>query len=121
MRHSGDRREHPRFEVFGACWGAFGVNEPVRVVNITPDGALLDTRDAIPVESVQSVHLTVDGLGATVEGRVRHLTPVPSDGRQGRYLIGLEFVSPSTPFLEAVERLVDRVAAAQSPPLPKSS
>jgi hypothetical protein len=116
MRHLGDRREHPRFEVLGACWGAFGVNEPARVVNITPDGALLDTRRALPVESVQPVHLTVDGLGATVECRVRHLTPVPSDGRQDRYLIGFEFVSPSMPLVEAVERLVDRVATPPSPP-----
>jgi hypothetical protein len=100
----------------GACWGAFGVNEPARVVNITPDGALLDTRRALPVESVQPVHLTVDGLGATVECRVRHLTPVPSDGRQDRYLIGFEFVSPSMPLVEAVERLVDRVATPPSPP-----
>jgi len=117
MRHSGDRREHPRFEIFGACWGAFGVSEPVRVINITPDGALLDTRRAFPVESVQSVHLAVDGLAATVEGRVRHLTPVQAVGRQERYLIGLEFVSPSTPFVEAVEHLVDRVATPHSPPL----
>ena len=117
MRHLGDRREHPRFEIFGACWGAFGVNEAVRVVNITPDGALLDTRRALPVESVQSVHLTVDGLGATVEGRVRHLTPVLANGGQERYLIGLEFVSPSTPFVEAVEHLVDRVPTPQLPHL----
>jgi hypothetical protein len=117
MRHLGDRREHPRFEIFGACWGAFGVNEPVRVVNITPDGALLDTRRALPVESVQSVHLTVDGLGTTVEGRVRHLTPVPANEGQERYLIGLEFVSPSTPFVEAVEQLVDRVATPHLPHL----
>jgi hypothetical protein len=117
MRHLGGRREHPRFEIFGACWGAFGVNEPVRVVNITPDGALLDTRRALPVESVQSVHLTVDGLGATVEGRVRHLTPVPANEGQERYLIGLEFVSPSTPFVEAVEHLVDQVATPHLPHL----
>jgi PilZ domain-containing protein len=115
MKHLGDRREHPRFEVLGACWGAFGINESARVVNITPDGALLDTRRAFLVESVQSVHLTVDSLGATVEGRVRHLTPVFADGRQERYLIGLEFVSPSTPFVEAVEHLVDRVATPASP------
>jgi len=121
MRHLGDRREHPRFDVFGACWGAFAVSEPVRVVNITPDGALLDTRRALPVESVQSVHLAVEGHEATVEGRVRHLTPVPSAELQKRYLIGLEFVSPSIPFLEAVEYLVDRVSTPQSPHLSKSS
>ena|SRR2546423_8473334 len=119
MRSLGDRREHSRFEVFGACWGAFGFSEPVRVVNISPDGALLDTRRALPVESVQSVYVTVEGRGATVEGRVRHLTPVPADGRQERYLIGFEFVSPSASFVEAVEDMVDRVATPHSPDLAK--
>jgi hypothetical protein len=112
MKPLGDRRVNARFEVFGAFWGAFGVHEPVRLVNITPNGALLDARRAVPIESVQSVHLTVDGLATTVDGRVRHLTPVPSGGPQDRYLIGLEFVAPSTPFLESVEQLV---ASADSP------
>lgn len=106
MKPLGDRRLNARYEVFGAFWGAFGINEPVRLVNITPNGALLDTRRAVPVESVQSVHLTVGGLETTVDGRVRHLTPVPSGGPQERYLIGLEFLAPSTPFLESVEHLV---------------
>jgi hypothetical protein len=117
MRSLGDRRQHARYEVFGPCWGAFGINEPVRVMNITPEGALLDTRRAVPVESVQSVHLIIDGLGTTVEGRVRHSTPVRSERQQERYLIGLEFVSPSAPFLEAVEHLVDRVTPPHPPHL----
>jgi hypothetical protein len=95
-----------RFEVFGAFWGAFGIHEPVRLVNITTAGALVDTHVAAPVESVQSVHISVDGVVTAVDGRVRHLTPVPSGGPQPRYLIGLEFVSPSSPFLESVEQLV---------------
>jgi hypothetical protein len=106
MKPLGDRRVNARFEVFGAFWGALGVYEPVRVVNITPAGALIDTRLAVPVESVQSVHFAVSGVVTTVEGRVRHLTRVESAGPQPRYLIGLEFVSPSTPFLESVEHLV---------------
>jgi hypothetical protein len=117
MRPLGDRRQHARFEVFGAFWGAFGINEPVRVVNITQNGALLDTPRAIPVESVQSVHLTVDGLLTKVDGRVRHLTASSPVGRQERYLIGLEFVSPSTPFLESVEHLVHLVTPSDPPPL----
>jgi hypothetical protein len=88
----------------------------VRVVNITHNGALLDAPRALPVESVQSVHLTVDGLLTKVDGRVRHLTPVCPAGRQERYLLGLEFVSPSTPFLESVEHLVHPVSPSGSPP-----
>lgn len=106
MKSLGDRRANARFEIFGAFWGAFGIHESVRLVNITPAGALVDTQVAAPVESVQSVHLTVGGTVTAVDGRVRHLTPVPSGGPQPRYLIGLEFLSPSSPFLESVEQLV---------------
>jgi hypothetical protein len=105
VKPAGDRRVNQRFEILGVFWAGFGVNEPVRVVNITPNGALLDSWRALPVESIQSVHLTVGGQVTAVDGRVRHLTPVPSNGRQERYLIGLEFVAPSSSFLESVERL----------------
>src|SRR3954469_14858260 len=111
MKPSGDRRVNARFEVCGTFWGAFGVDEPVRVVNITPRGALLDTPLPVPVESIQPVRLTVGDLVTTVEGRVRHAAPEPGGGAQPRYLIGLEFLSPSTPFLESVDHLV---AAAKS-------
>lgn len=44
--------------------GAFGIHEPVRLVNITAAGALVDTHLAAPVESVQSVHISVDGVSS---------------------------------------------------------
>ena len=112
MRPGGDRRANARFEVCGAFWGAFGIHEPVHLVNITQEGALVNARLAVPVESVQSVHLTVDGVVTTADGRVRHLTPLTFAGSQSRYLIGLEFVSPSSPFLESVEQLLTTVASS---------
>jgi hypothetical protein len=104
-----DRRVFPRSDVFGALWGALGVHQPVRLVNITTSGALIVTGAPVPVESVHSLRLTVGQLTTIAEGRVRHITPVPTSGRQSRYLIGLEFVAPSIPFLDSIERFVAAV------------
>jgi hypothetical protein len=104
MRAPGDRRAQIRFEVFGAFWGTFDAGDAVRVHNLTPQGALIEARQPLAVESIQSVCLMFDGQPAIADARVRHLRTV--EGRQDRYLVGVEFLSASTAFLEAVERLM---------------
>jgi hypothetical protein len=47
----------------------------------------------------------LDGQPAVADARVRHLELAPSDNGE-RYLVGVEFVTASTAFIEAVERLM---------------
>lgn len=103
MRAPGDRRTEVRFEVFGAFWGTFDAGDAVRVHNLTPQGALIEAHQPLAVESVQSVCLMFDGQPAIADARVRHLRTSPE--RDG-YLVGVEFLSTSTAFLDAVERLM---------------
>ncbi len=105
MRAPGDRRTRVRFEVFGAFWGTFDAGEPVRVHNLTHHGALIEAHQPLAVESVQSVCLMLDGQPAVAEARVRHLKPAASASGE-RYLVGVEFISAPTAFLEAVDRLM---------------
>jgi hypothetical protein len=104
MRAPGDRRTQIRFEVFGAFWGTFDAGDAVRVHNLTPQGALIEARQPLAVESIQSVCLMFDGQPAIADARVRHLRAL--EDRPDRYLVGVEFLSASTAFLEAVERLM---------------
>src|SRR5687768_4346295 len=104
MRAPGDRRARVRFEVFGAFWGTFDAGDAVRVHDLTPHGALIEAHQPLAVESIQSVCLMFDGQPAVADARVRHLRTA-SDQRD-RYLVGVEFLSASTAFLEAVDRLV---------------
>lgn len=104
MRAPGDRRSRVRFEVFGAFWGTFDAGEAVRVHNLTPQGALIEAHQPLAVESVQSVCLMLDGQPAVADARVRHLRHADDTG--GRYLVGVEFLSTSTAFLEAIDRLM---------------
>lgn len=104
MRAPGDRRARIRFEVFGAFWGTFDAGDAVRVHNLTPQGALIEAHQPLAVESIQSVCLVFDGQPAVADARVRHLR---SAGDQpDRYLVGVEFLSAPTAFLDAVDRLM---------------
>ena len=104
MRAPGDRRVRVRFEVFGAFWGTFDCGETVRVRDLTPQGALIEALQPLAVESIQSVCLTLDGQPAIADARVRHLRQ--SRDQQDRYLVGVEFMTASTAFMDAVDRLM---------------
>jgi hypothetical protein len=104
-RVAGDRRGRVRFEVFGFFWGSLDVRESVRVHNLTSSGALIEADEPLAVESIQSVRLMMDGQVTLSNARVRHVRPQPGDS-VARYLVGVEFLSASSAFQEAVDRLV---------------
>lgn len=105
MRSPADRRDRVRFEVFGPFWGAFDVGEPVRILDLSPAGALIEAQQPLAVESIQSVKLMIDGQPTVTEALVKHVRSAPH-GEINRYLVGLEFQAAPTAFLDAVERLV---------------
>jgi hypothetical protein len=110
MRAPGDRRSRVRFEVFGAFWGSFDAGDAVRVHNLTQHGALIEAHQPLAVESVQSVCLMLDGQPAIADARVRHLKEAETvEGH--RYLVGVEFLTASTAFQDAVDRLMAYRAA----------
>ncbi len=104
MRAPGDRRTQVRFEVFGAFWGTFDAGNAVRVHDLSRHGALIETRQPLAVESIQSVCLILDGQPAVADARVRHSRPSPDDARG--YLVGVEFLTTSTVFIEAIDRVM---------------
>jgi hypothetical protein len=103
MRVPGDRRSRVRFEVFGAFWGTFDAGESVRLYNLTRHGALVEATQPIAVESIQRVCLVLEGQPTLADVRVRHVTATQHGAR---YLIGIEFLSASVAFNDAVERLL---------------
>lgn len=102
---AGDRRDRVRFEVFGFFWGTFDVREGATVRNLTSSGALIEAHEPLAVESIQAIGLTVDGQSTISQARVCHLQAV-ADAPSPRYLVGVEFLSVSSAFQEAVDRLI---------------
>lgn len=93
MKRIGDRRAHVRLEVVGVLWGTLEMMKRARVINVTDTGALIASPVAIPLDTVQSIQMTLEGHEIAVEARVCHTRCVSSLDRPSEYHIGLEFLS----------------------------
>jgi len=99
----GDRRARVRLEVVGALWATLELAEPARVVNISRDGALITSPVPMTPETVQPLHLKVQGHDVTVDARVRHVRRVSGANEPIRYLVGVEFLSSPPALLSATD------------------
>jgi hypothetical protein len=86
-----DRREQPRFEIVGRLRGSVATAEPVSVVNIGAGGALVETRRAVPVQSIVTLRMRSGAAEHDVRFRVCHVRPTWEHGEA--YLLGLEFLT----------------------------
>jgi len=87
-----DRRSRVRYEVIGVLRGTLEMSEPVRIQNISPEGALIETSTPVSVGATQSIQMALGGESARITSRVRHVTPL-SHSPKPRYAVGVEFVS----------------------------
>lgn len=101
-----DRRGRVRSEVGGRLRGILEIADaPARVMNISNNGALIETSMPTPVGSLRPLHLTIEGQSVRVKTCVRRLTKV-GQGTESQYAIGAEFVSPSEGLSVLVARLI---------------
>ena len=114
MTLSSDRRQDERFDVLGAMWGVLELSEPARIGNVSLTGALVDSPVPAALDSTQVLHLLVDGQDVKVDAHVRHVRAVPAGKFEERYLIGLEFSSPPTTVIQAIEQLASEQTEKQA-------
>ena len=88
-----ERRSATRFEIVGELWASAEALETLRVCNLAPEGALVESAIPLPVGSVQPIRMTQGAQSTELRAAVRHLSPVYPDGTERRYRIGLEFLS----------------------------
>ena len=93
MRRIGDRRAHVRLEVVGVLWGTLEFMKRARVINVNDTGALIASSVPIPPDSVQTIHMTLEGHNIAVDARVCHLRSGYSSDELPEYHIGIEFLS----------------------------
>ena len=84
-----DRRIQSRYEVVGRLPGTLAAEQPVRVLNVSVTGALIETAAPLQPETVFNVTLESDQQVATIRARVCHVRPTHLDDG---YLVGLEFL-----------------------------
>lgn len=94
-----DRRASLRFEIVGRLRGSLATAQPGRVHDVSPGGALVEMSYPLSVDSQQAVQLSHRGHVSSLDVRVRHVRPAIEPGR---YLVGLEFLSPQQVVDEAL-------------------
>jgi len=100
----GDRRQRPRFDVVGQLAGTFDAAVSMALRDVGRGGAQVESFVKLASGSVHRATFNCDGVEAAVQVCVRHVKPVVSSTGDERYLIGVEFVSPSPVVLELIER-----------------
>ena len=102
-----DRRSVTRFEIVGELWGSAEALEALKVCNLAPEGALIESATPLPVGSVQPIRMTQGTQSTELQAAVRHLSPVYVDGRERRYRVGLEFLNVDEKAAACIGRLID--------------
>ena len=87
-----DRRVAARFEIVGELWGSVQALQPLRVCNLAPEGALVESPVPLPVGSVQPLRLVQGAQSMDLRATVRHMSPVEYGGGVTRYRVGIEFL-----------------------------
>lgn len=101
-RPLGDRRARVRFEVLGTLRGTLELTEAARVINISAQGALVESPARVALGSLHELHLTLDGHPARVAARVRRVEQISSEGQPPLYLLALEFLAPPSALAESI-------------------
>ena len=96
----GDRRAGLRFEIAGHLWASIDVRSHAVLHNITPKGALIETRMHPELQTTRAVRLALPG-GPDVDVQIRHVTPI-ADARE-LCLVGVEFVGLTSEDRRAID------------------
>lgn len=88
-----DRRVAARFEIVGELWGSVQAMESMRLCNLTPEGALVESAVPLPVGSVQPIRLIQGAKAIDVRAAVRHVSPAALESGNRGYRVGLEFLN----------------------------
>ncbi len=103
-RGMGDRRQRPRFDVVGQLAGTLDAAVSMALRDVGRGGAQVESFVKLVTGSMHRATFNGDGIEAAVQVCVRHVKPVVSSTGEQRYLIGMEFVSPSPAVVELIER-----------------
>jgi len=110
---SEDRRENERVEMLGSMPGATTVIQPLGIKELSRRGAQVETRFALPVDSLREFRLNLSGRSMVVKGRVAHCHVSEVDPEGVIYRAGVEFVDLPERALSAISDFLDEIKAGR--------
>jgi len=111
-----DKREKERVAPTAQLEGAVMVFTPMTVLQISHNGALIETPFPLQLDSLHEFRLSLGERSVVVKGRIVHCYVGELRNDVTVYRSGIELVEPSEPVRRAIEDFVDTLSAARRIP-----
>jgi len=111
-----DKREKERVAPTAQLEGAVMVFQPMTVLQISHNGALIETPFPLQLDSLHEFRLSLGERSVVVKGRIVHCYVGELRNDVTVYRSGIELVEPSEPVRRAIEAFVDTLSAARRIP-----
>jgi hypothetical protein len=112
-----DKRENERVAPAGQLQGAVMVFQPMTIVEISHNGAQIETPFSLQLDSLHEFRLSLGDRSVVVKGRIVHCYVGELRNDITVYRSGIELVEPSEPVRQAIADFVDALSAARRIPV----
>jgi hypothetical protein len=110
-----DRRDKERLPTHGQLGGEVMVFQPLRVVDISHGGALVETPFRLQLDSLHEFRLSLGTRSVIVKGRIAHCHIEELRNGVAFYRSGVEFIEPSEHARSAIVSFVESLRTASEP------
>jgi len=112
-----DKRETERVSPTSQLEGAVMVFQPMTIVEISHNGALVETPFVLQLDSLHEFRLSLGDRSVVVKGRIAHCYVGDLRNDATVFRSGIEFVEPSEPVRQAIATFVDTLSATRRMPV----
>lgn len=112
-----DKREKERVSPTSQLEGAVMVFQPVTIVEISHNGAQVETPFPLQLDSLHEFRLSLGERSVVVKGRIVHCYVGELRNDAMVFRSGIEFVEPSEPVRHAIAAFVDTLSTARRIPV----
>lgn len=109
-----EARSAERLPILGDLRGEIMVFEPLTVKELGPQGATIETRFPLQLNSLHDLRLTLGETSVVVKGRVVHSHISEVDQDVVAFLTGLEFVAIPDYITEAIDAFLERLKTGRA-------
>lgn len=114
MGSESNNRDAERVPILGDLQGEIMVFEPLQIKEIGRDGASVETRFPLHLNSLHDLRLTLGIKSVVLKGRVAHSHISDVDQDIVTYRTGLEFVEPSDRVKSVISEFLETLKAKRS-------
>jgi hypothetical protein len=108
-RSKRDKRDKERLPTHGQLDGEVMVFQPLTIIDISNDGALVETPFGVQLDSLHEFRLTLGARSVIVKARIAHSRLHELRNGVAYYRSGVEFIEPSDHVRDAITAFVQEL------------